>query len=127
MTAIATPLPVKAAKHEDVCPSCWNPVNWCESFDKFGHDDGDDCVHTTRVAAALQQAGYHVEYDTETHHNPLITVVGQKMSDGSVRIAYSDGMPEGISVGYSDPREVLPAEVVEFLDETFGKGEFFGG
>jgi len=119
-------LPVKPAQPQPVCGSCWSQVNWCESFDKFGHDDGDDCVHTASVVRALREAGYHAKLTEENTHNTLIEEVGYLMSDGSVQVVFADDIPAGASVGYSDPRDTLPAEIVEFLDNSFGKGEFFG-
>lgn len=126
MLTNATPLPVKPAQRQEVCSACWSPVNWCESFDKFGHDQGDDCVHTEKVAQALRVAGYYVETTDENMHNTVILKVGEPMSDGTVKDVFAHDLPAGNRIGYTAPREMLPAEIVRFLDDTFGKGEFFG-
>lgn len=108
-----------------VCPSCWNPVNWCESFNKFGHGDGDDCVHTGQVARVLREAGYFVEV-FEGMHNPHIVTVAQEGEPGELVQFYADDMPKDNNPGYTDPREILPQEVVALLDRVFGAGQFFG-
>jgi len=127
MESTVTRAPVKPAKHQPVCGDCWSQVNWCESFDKFGHGDGDDCVHTTLVVRALREAGYQVQMTSdEGVHNIVIDQIGYRMADGSVQVVFADGIPADVKVGYANPREVLPAEIVKFLDNSFGIGEFFG-
>jgi hypothetical protein len=126
METTATPRPIKPAKRKDVCLACWSRVNWCESFDKFGHGQGDACVHTVEVAQTLREAGYLVETTEDALHNTVILNVGLQMSDGTVKTVFAPDVPVGNEIGYSDPREMLPAEIVKFLDDTFGKGEFFG-
>jgi hypothetical protein len=108
-----------------ICGSCWNPVNWCESFDKFGHGDGDDCVHTNIVAAEIEKAGYSVEVFQSQLHNPIVVTIA-KPPKADNALVYWDNVPEGNNPGYSNPRDNLPAELVATLDEVFGKGEFFG-
>jgi hypothetical protein len=107
------------------CPHCWNPINWCESFNKYGHDDGDDCVHTQEVAKALRKAGYFVKVDNETLHNPIVVEIGEEGEPGELRQFFADNIPPGTIAGQSNPREVLPADVIAMLDRTFGNGEFF--
>lgn len=125
MEPIVTRIPAKPAERQPVCGHCWTQVNWCESFDKFGHGDGDDCVHTAQVVHALREAGYHAMLNDGGTHNTVIDEIGYRMSDGSVQVVFSDDVPMGARVGYSNPREVLPADIVSFLDNSFGKGEFF--
>lgn len=108
------------------CSQCCDPVNWCESFNKFGHGDGDDCVHTTIVANMLKRAGYYVKHTDSSMHNPLITEIGSENIPGELAQFYAQGIPAGTRVGYSDPREALPVPVVALLDRFFGEGEFFG-
>lgn len=110
----------------ETCSACWNPINWCESFNKFGHDDGDDCVHTPQVAAALRKAGYYVKEDDGTWHNAIIIEIGEEGESGELAQFYAEGLPAGTVTGYTNPRTVLPAEVVAMLDRIFGTGEFFG-
>jgi hypothetical protein len=126
MELTVTRMPVKPAERQPVCGHCWNQVNWCESFYKFGHDDGEDCMHTAQVVRALREAGYHAMLNDGGVHNTVIDEVGYRMADGSVQTVFADNVPEGTQVGYSDPREALPADIVSFLDNSFGIGEFFG-
>lgn len=107
------------------CSHCWSGINWCESFNVHGHDDGDDCVHTQHVAKALREAGYYVKVQGSTLHNPVIEEIGEEGEPGELSQFFAEGMPSGTKVGYSNPREVLPAEVVAMLDRIFGFGEFF--
>jgi hypothetical protein len=110
----------------NICGSCWNPINWCESFNKFGHGDGEDCIHTTQVAAEIEKHGYEVEVLQRTIHNPLIVRIVRKGADGNPEFVYSDDIPAGARPGYSNPREDLPPWLIEILDTAFGAGEFFG-
>lgn len=122
----AMPVPLKPVPRVEVCPSCWSAVNWCESFAKFGHDQGDDCVHTEQVARALRTAGCQVETKELALHNTLIVNINRPLSDGTMETVFGDDIPVGNDTGYSDPREILPPDLVKLLDDTFGKGEFFG-
>lgn len=108
------------------CSHCWNPINWTESFNKFGHDDGDDCVHTTEVAQALRTAGYYVKVDDETIHNPIILEIGEEGEPGELAQFYAQDIPVGNVPGYTDPHTVLPDEVVALLNRVFGVAEFLG-
>lgn len=107
------------------CIRCWNPINWCESFDHFGHGDGEDCTHTPYIARALSEAGYEVEVLEDSMHNPIVLSIS-KESAGLITVVYSDTVPTGNRPGFCDPRRVLPADIVELLDRKFGPGEFFG-
>lgn len=109
----------------EACPLCWTQPNWCESFNQFGHDDGDDCVHTGQVAMALQSAGYYVKLAPEGLHNRIIEAVGELDVDGKLQLFYGPEVPN-VQLGYTDPRGILPAKVVDFLDKKFGVGEFHG-
>lgn len=107
------------------CPLCWTQPNWCESFNKFGHDEGDDCVHTGQVAMALQEAGYYVKLGPENIHNRIIEEVGEMGGCREMLLFYGAAVRD-VQVGYTDPRTILPPKVVNFLDKKFGIGEFFG-
>jgi hypothetical protein len=100
---------------ELTCPDCKSRRDWCweEAFDKFGFDDGDGVVMTGDVAKALEGAGYAVRVECWGLHNVVITSFTR---DGLAQI------PDGTSIGYGDPREYLPQELVDFLDRTFGQG-----
>lgn len=106
------------------CTACWNPINWCESFNKFGHADGEDCVHTNIVAGELRKAGYYVKVH-EDSHNPIIVEIGEEGEVGELAQFYADDMPANNQPGYTNPRDTLPSEVVALLDRIFGTGEFF--
>lgn len=106
------------------CTHCWNPINWCESFDMYGHGDGDDCIHTSDIQRALSAAGYAVDILDGTMHNPIVLRITQV--GAAPGVVYSDTVPEGNNPGYSNPRTALPADIVALLDRTFGVGEFLG-
>lgn len=108
------------------CSACWNPINWCESFNKFGHADGEDCIHTPTVAKALRDAGYYVRLHDVGSPNPVIIELGEEGEPGELAQFYADDMPAGNQPGYTNPRATLPPEVVALLDRLFGTGEFFG-
>jgi hypothetical protein len=87
---------------------------WEEAFDKFGFDDGDGLVMTYRVASALESAGYAVGYDAWGMHNTIIRSIKK---DGVELI------PDSAELGYDDPRQYLPADIVQHLDDTFNDEE----
>jgi len=106
------------------CTHCWNPINWCESFDKHGHGDGDDCVHTQQVASSLRAAGFEVDVHDDTLHNPVITEI-RKAGAAGLAVIYNDSTPGGNILADINPRNALPAEIVALLDQTFGRGEVY--
>jgi hypothetical protein len=65
---------------------------------------------TDQVVEALCQMGYDVDYDTWGMHNTIIMSIKK---DGEEII------PEGTEIGYDDPREYLPKELVKALDIHF--------
>jgi hypothetical protein len=87
---------------------------WEEAFDKFGFEDGDGLVLTYRVAGALESAGYTVDYDSWGMHNTVILSI--KKDDVEL-------IPSDIDLGYDDPRQYLPADIVQHLDDTFNDEE----
>lgn len=107
------------------CPACWSPINWCESFAKFGHDDGEDCVHTFNVGNFIEKVGYHVEVLSVSTHNPIVLVLSKLDDEHKLVVTYGDNIPEGNQLGYSNPRENLPPALVTLLDQEFGTGEWF--
>jgi hypothetical protein len=99
----------KSATVTTTCPQCnaehhWN---WEEAFEKFGFDDGDGLVMTGSVVAVLRAAGYTVKTTTWGMHNTLIT---------SIKKDRREQIPPWINVGYDNPRDYLPAEIVAVLD-----------
>lgn len=95
------------------CRNCHSDYHWSwtEAFDKFGFGDGDGTVLTDHVADALEAAGYHVAHQFWGMHNDVIFSI----TDDSGRQL----IPATAKVGYDNPREYLPPEVVTLLDETF--------
>jgi hypothetical protein len=94
------------------CNSCGNSHfwNWEEAFDKFGFGDGDGLVMTESVANALRKAGCDVTVEPWGCHNVVITEIkrrGQSL------------IPESIQLGYDDPRDYLPNDIVVLLDAEF--------
>ena len=90
-----------------------DPWDWSEAFSKFGFDDGDGYVQTPYVARVLEGAGYSVKYSRWSPHNTLIYSI--KKDDLEL-------MPLNnpkYRIGYDNPRNYLPSDIVELLDETF--------
>ena len=96
------------------CPDCKCRRDWCweEAFDKFGFDDGDGVVMTDTVANALRSAGYFVRVEPWGFHNDVIT---------SIRRDGTDQIPDCTTIGYDNPRDYLPEEIVDLLDQPFGQ------
>lgn len=95
-----------------ICPSCGmkHEWSWEEAFDKFGFGDGDGLVMTEVVADALRAAGCEVKVQPWGIHNVVITAISR---NGTALV------PESVNVGYDDPRDYLPTELVALLDEAF--------
>ena len=81
---------------------------WEEAFDKFGFGDGDGQIMTEEVYSVLDSAGYLVNFESWILHNTIITSIKQ---DGKELIS------EEITIGYDNPREYLPEEIINLLDE----------
>ncbi len=104
------------------CEICGGDYHWFweEAFDKFGFGDGDGQIETETVAAALEQAGYAVEYNEWGLHNTVIV---------SIRKDGIEQIPDTVPVGYDDPRKYLPRKIVKLLDKAFPantRGTFLG-
>lgn len=97
------------------CPHCASRLlwSWEEAFEKFGFGDGDEIVMTEAVADALRNQGYTVIAEPWGMHNTVITSI---VKDGIEQI------PDSASVGYDEPREYLPDDIVRILDEAFPEG-----
>ena len=98
------------------CPTCLSERtwSWTEAFDKFGFDDGDGLVMTHVVVKALRRAGYAVTAEPWGWHNVTIT---------SIRLKRVQMIPEDANLGYDDPRDYLPKEIIDLLDQAFPEGE----
>lgn len=95
-----------------ICTTCGNRYDWKweEAFEKFGFSDGGGMIMTETVADALRSAGYTVTVEPWGIHNVVITDLER---DGRNLI------PDGPRIGYDDPRDYLPPEVVALLDKAF--------
>ena len=91
---------------------------WEEAFDKFGFGDGDGLVMTGEVMDSINRAGYTVWADSPGVHNYYIIEIAD--TDGTV--IWSDSI-EGVDLGYTNPREVLPKSLVEHLDKELPSDE----
>jgi hypothetical protein len=94
------------------CPSCCQEVrwSWTEAFDKFGFEDGDGLVMTEHVAGTLTIAGYTVETSIWSIHNVIITSI--KRDDIEL-------IPEKANLGYDDPLEYLPDDIIAVLNDAY--------
>ena len=83
--------------------------SWTEAFDKFGFEDGNGQAQTYAVANVLEDAGYHVEYETWGMHNDVIV---------SIKHDNVEQIPlDSIRLGYDCPRDYLPATIIKQLDD----------
>lgn len=88
---------------------------WEEAFNKFGFDDGDGPNFTNEVVMFINYLGYLAEPENWGIHNYMIMSILDK--DGN------ELMDENkIRIGYDDPRDYLPPELVSKLDAHFPAG-----
>ena len=85
---------------------------WEEAFYKFGFGDGDGLNFTECVADCIRKMGYEVDTHTWGIHNYMI----HEITDADGRNLFES---QDVNVGYDDPREYLPKEIIEKLDEEF--------
>lgn len=83
---------------------------WEDAFDKFGFDDGEFHQLTEIVADDLRYRGFVVEAVTWGCHNRIIESISR---DGIELI------PADVRLGYDEPREYLPHELVSLLDRLY--------
>lgn len=97
---------------KDYCHCCGNEYEWGweEAFDKFGFMDGDGNVNTGTVEEVLNQAGYETAVTHWSLHNLVITSIKK---DGREILPVDN---EKYVVGYDEPRDYLPSEIIELLD-----------
>ena len=101
------------------CKSFGNSYHWNEAFFKFGFDDGDGEVKTHLVVRALENAGYRVKYSRWSPHNTLIYSIER---DGIELMPMNNPHKR---IGYDNPREYLPEDILTLLDEEFPGGKIF--
>lgn len=94
------------------CDNCGQRYSWRweEAFDKFGFNDGDGQVETHTVVETLEAAGYRCKAEGWGLHNTVIVSI--KGRNGEELI------PETAIVGYDEPRDYLPSEIVGLLDRA---------
>lgn len=97
----------------ECCPNCGTDYlwEWEQAFYKFGFGDGDGVVHTHEVASVLRAVGYKVEHQFWGMHNDVIRSIKK---DGIELMPNDESEHE---VGYVDPRDYLPEEIVKLLDK----------
>lgn len=97
---------------EDICSHCGivHSWNWEEAFDEHGFNDGYHPVKTEQIEEALREAGYDVDSDTFGMLNTIIVTI---QKNGVEQI------PGSVKLGYENPRDYLPNEIVSRLDESF--------
>ncbi|MEZ5857129.1 MAG: hypothetical protein R3D67_21200 [Hyphomicrobiaceae bacterium] len=95
-----------------ICKNCGAKLHWRweDAFDKFGFDDGAGLVETQAVVDVLQAAGYRCKSHVWGLHNTVIVSI--KTADGE------EVIPETATIGYDEPREYLPSEIVGLLDRA---------
>lgn len=92
------------------CDHCKGEFQWKweDAFDKFGFMDGDGQVMTYIVRDCLEDHGYTVETTEWGLHNTVITSIQR---DGI------DQIYDSVTIGYDEPRDYLPEEIIKILDE----------
>ncbi len=89
----------------------FNDWVWEEAFDKFGFEDGDGEIMTFKVEEVLQEAGYKTESRGWRMHNTIIYSITKNGKE------FMPAFGGEHTVGYDCPRNYLPAEIIELLDE----------
>jgi len=85
--------------------------HWEEAFDKFGFNDGDGQVETWQVQSVLEGTGYTVELVEWGLHNTIICSIKKG------GIEYVPDNSSEYTLGYDNPRDYLPKQIVQLLDE----------
>tara|TARA_R100001086_G_scaffold244261_2_gene173827 strand:- start:11440 stop:11748 length:309 start_codon:yes stop_codon:yes gene_type:complete len=94
---------------------------WEEAFCKFGFDDGDGWNGTYLIQEFIEKEfGYTVEADTWGIHNYMIFSIKDKKGKELL-----DEDKLNIEIGYTDPKDYLPKEMIKKLDKTFPSGDIF--
>jgi len=95
-----------------LCKNCGGEFQWewAEAFNKFGFNDSDGQVEESKVENALIHAGYKVSVEAWGLHNTIIYSIKKA---GAELVS-----PEAI-VGYDDPYDYSPQDIISFLDAVF--------
>lgn len=95
------------------CKHCGNCSRWKDAFSKFGFNDGDGLIKTPVIAQALENAGYAVKFSRWSPHNTIIYSIKR---DG---IQYMPNKNSNYLIGYDDPQEYLPVDILALLNTEF--------
>jgi hypothetical protein len=97
---------------EAICNHCHSIFSWHweEAFAKWGFSAGQGQLKTETVQEVLTDAGYKVEVRALGACNTVIC---------SIKNAGKELIPEGIKIGYVQPRLFLPCSIIELLDRKF--------
>lgn len=99
------------------CEHCGNRYHWKHAFSKFGYDDGNGTVETPLIANTLEDAGFTVKCAPYGPHNTIITSIRK---DGWEYMPSPFlGSGSAYRIGYSDPIEYFPIEILELLEKEF--------
>lgn len=86
---------------------------WEHAFNKFGFYDGGYCMTDYVVEVLEEDDKYDVQSKQWGLHNEIIISITK---DGQELMPTTDS---NIAIGYSDPRDYLPIEIIQLLDERF--------
>jgi hypothetical protein len=99
----------------DVCECCGGQIawSWTEAFEKFGFNDGDGQIMTYVVRDVLTEAGFEVtDHHWGLHNVVIVSIVCPTRGE------LMPGDASGVQVGYDDPRDYLPADIIALLDRA---------
>ena len=98
------------------CNICGGTFHWRweEAFEKFGFGDGTNAHLTEEVVHVLERASYTGNAYEWGCHN---TVIDSIRKDGAELI------PLATRIGYDNPRDYLPKDIIALLDKAFPKEE----
>lgn len=96
------------------CNYCGNNylLDWEDVFDNHDYKDGENNEKTYIVRDVLINAGYQVELDQKSHDETIISI----KKDGKELMPFND---DTIHLSFDVPREYLPEEVIDLLDNYF--------
>ncbi len=101
------------------CKHCGNCYHWKDAFSKFGYNDGDGIIKTPLIAQAVENAGYQVKFSRWSPHNTIIYSIKR---DG---IEYMPNKNPNYLIGYDDPQEYLPIDILALLNTEFPESRTF--
>ena len=71
---------------------------------------------TDKVAEFIERLGYEVKWDRWGVHN---TIINEIKKDGKVIIDWATLNDIGLTLGYSEPRDYLPKDLIDALDREY--------